>query len=96
MKAELEGIVHGLQTYLSDVQHKADCQRSNFDALVREKAELSECLRDLEADASKTAEHQAGEVSLLREVGDLCMTSVWLLHNCVVLASCIVGRFAGG
>jgi cell division protein FtsB len=67
MKAELKGIVDGLHRYLSDVQQKTDEQRKNYDTLTREKAELTQCLRDLEAD-SKKFEAQKGELSLLREV----------------------------
>lgn len=67
IKEELEGIIGGLQTYLSDIQHKADGQREECDGLIRDREELAQRVHDLEKDKGRM-EQQAGELSLLKQV----------------------------
>ena len=67
MKAELEGIVDGLQTHLADVKTKADRQLEDYSALLQERAELLDKLQTQELDRD-LIEHQNEQLSQLQQV----------------------------
>ena len=69
----MEGIVAGLQGYLSDVQEKANKQKHDYDKLFKEKLHLQELIHD--ADEEKlNMEKQTDEIVALREVSSLTVT----------------------
>ena len=67
MKEELEGIISGLQTYLSEVQQKAELQRERCDQLTVEREELAQVLHDTEQEV-KLMRAKAIEIPKLKQV----------------------------
>ena len=52
LKSELEGIIAGLQGYLSDIKGQQERQRRAYDELLLERDVLQEKLEDMEAEMS--------------------------------------------
>ena len=67
MKQELQEIINNMQQYVADVQGRADKQKQEYSALLREREELLQRMQDLEEDAEKMAA-QERELSLLHQV----------------------------
>ena len=70
LREELEGVVVGMEDYLTQVKDKADRQRSEYDMLLRERGELAQRLTDLQEDRDAKQEEADKEVEILREVSE--------------------------
>ncbi|XP_074654226.1 uncharacterized protein LOC141908208 isoform X2 [Tubulanus polymorphus] len=66
MKAELEGIITGLQDYLWNVRKQADIQRESYNDMLREKESLVRKLQNLEGEMSMM-ETEAGDYKELQK-----------------------------
>ena len=57
IKAELEGIIGGLQSYLTDVKHKAMDEKQQRDTMVREREHMLSQLQELEQQEEKAKDN---------------------------------------
>ena len=88
LRVELEGVVEGLQSYLEEVQGRAQSQRERCEDLLRERGELMSRLQQVE-DHRDTAQKQAHEITLLREVRCMAMHGACVKSIiCRMLALC--------
>ena len=71
VRAELEGVINGLQSYLDDIHHNAKVERSEYEKLAQEREELLQALLERDEDKVELANQRQRNQELEQKIYDI-------------------------